>query len=136
MSTMVQVGATTWGIRQYNVRSPVLPLVIDHNTLQHRRALSLVQSVDLVPTRRIVPSAGGGAIFHRTSSRECIISAGRGFAGCARRLTKDTAAIAVGGVKVYVHRHAFVSVNGAVRLGDAPEEGFARRWQIGGGVAF
>ena len=136
MSTTVEGGVATWGIREYGTRSPVLLSAFQHDTLQHRRAVSIVQSLDLMSRRRTIPWAGGGIVVHRTSSRECITSAGRGFSGCTQRLVKDTAAVAAGGLKFYMDRHAFVSAGGGLRVGDAPAEGFRGYWQVGGGASF
>lgn len=136
VSTTVEPGAATWGIREYRTRSPVLGSAFQHDTLQHQRAVSIVQSLDLISRRRTIPWAGGGIVVHRTSSRECITSAGRGFTGCPRRLAKDTAAVAAGGLKFYFDRHAFVSAGGGLRVGDAPAEGFRGYWQVGGGASF
>jgi hypothetical protein len=136
MSTAIEGGATTWGNREYSTSSRVLTLAFAHETLQHRRAVAIVQSLDLVSRRRTIPWAGAGIVLHRTSSRECITSAGRGFAGCTRRLVKDTAPVAAGGLKFYVDRHGFISAGGGLRLGDAPAEGFRGYWQVGGGASF
>jgi len=136
MSTTVAGGATTWGNHEYRTRSPVLTSAFAHETLQHRRAVAIVQSLDLMSRRRTIPWAGAGVVLHRTSSRECVTSSGRGFAGCTRRLVKDTAAVAAGGLKFYFDRHAFLSADGGLRVGDAPAEGFRGYWQVGGGASF
>lgn len=139
ISTEVRVGATSWDAHGFSIPRPPGPPSLGtrpdrHTVRQHRRAFSAVQSIDLISGRRIVPWVGGGVLFHRTSTRDVL--EGFRFHSWTRRSTNDTTAIGAAGVKVYVNRRAFVSVNGLARLGDAPVEGFAGQWQIGGGVAF
>jgi hypothetical protein len=143
ISTRLQGGLTTWGTRRYfnTVDLPPLGMVGTHDVSQHRRSFSLVQSYDVARWGPAVPWVGGGVLMQRTSTGEVLTlpglpPVGRGSVSTARRLTKDYAAIATGGVKIYVDRHMFVSASGALRLGEAPPEGFDRQWQVGIGGSF
>jgi hypothetical protein len=140
ISTRLQGGLTSWGIRRYynTVDLPPFGMVGKHEFFQHRRSFSLVQSYDVGRWGPAVPWVGGGVLVHRTSTREVLSVPGfpRGSIFTTGRLTKDRAAIATGGVKIYLDRHMFISANGAVRLGEAPPEGFDRQWQVGIGTSF
>jgi hypothetical protein len=137
ISASVQIGASTWDSKSFRLPLPPVgsfTFPTEQTLLQHRRDVAISQAVDLISGRQFVPWAGAGLLFETVSSRDVID--GFRFSDWARRVSTDRTAFAAAGLKVYGTPHAFVSVSGLFRLGNAPAEGFGGRFQVGGGIGF
>jgi hypothetical protein len=121
-----------------------LPSKAVEQTVERRVwTFSLLQSMDLVPAGRVRPWVGAGIEFVNAVDRQHTVSISMSSPPTRSEETADLdrsgqAAVAAGGIRVYVTRWLFLSGEGSVRgyLGEIPLGSFNALWRAGMGIGF